>query len=93
MASAKKVVEPEEAMQIVEPVSNIPAPPPPKTAPVESVPKTSWRFVDNINPDQTIIFEDGAKFTFGGKAEFITKDAELAKKIEKVMDRYRIFHG
>ncbi len=78
-------------MQIVEPVKS-PAPTSPTATPAESAPKTSWRYVNNINPDQQLHFTDGTSVVFQN-GEYVTNDAELAKKIEKVMARYRICHG
>ncbi len=85
--SAKKVVEPEEAMQIVEPVS--PAPPLPKATPAVSVPKTSWQFVNNVIPDLRLRLEDSTIIEFK-EAVFTTGDAELAKKIKMVAQQHHI---
>lgn len=72
-----------EVKRVSEPVAAHSAAPVSDTATAPAVEVSVWRFVKNLNPHETIRFEDGEKFCWPGKL-FETKDVVLAKKIKAV---------
>lgn len=55
----------------------------------QPIEKTTWSFVKNVNPKETIKFKDGSTFVFPSQL-FFTADRFLSEKIREIGNRYGI---